>query len=129
MVCMVKNGCSYSGLRTLKLALYPETISGINWFLLYWYKFRKAETVFNNFWLVVVKNRCILLGLWTLKSAVSQEWIDEMGWFCACWHSFKKAKSYLSSYWVELLNQVYLINSLLNWANRFNDFCMLIVTL
>ena len=34
---MVKNGCGHPGLRTLKLAVSQEEISGINWFLC-WYK-------------------------------------------------------------------------------------------
>ena len=74
---MVKNGYDHYGLRTLKLAVSQETINGINYF---WcvYKFRKAKSSFNNFWVVVVKNSCGLLGLVTRKSAVSQESVDEV---------------------------------------------------
>ena len=87
---------------------------------------------------MVTKNERGLLGLRTLKSAVSQEWIDELGWFLACWYKFMKAKSYFNNYWVSvvkngrglkivgLLNQVYLTNDLINWADWLNEFCMLI---
>ena len=30
---VIKNGCSYSRLRTLKLAISQTEINGINWFL------------------------------------------------------------------------------------------------
>ena len=30
---VVRNGCGYSGLRTLKLAISQKGINGINWFL------------------------------------------------------------------------------------------------
>ena len=35
-VGMVKNGCEYSGLRTLKLAVSQTGVIGINWFLVCW---------------------------------------------------------------------------------------------
>ena len=89
--------------------------------------------------MVVIKNGCGLLGLGTLKSSISQEWIDKLGWFFACWYTFMKAKSYFNNYWVGwskigkalkimgLLNQVYLTNDLMNWADWLNDFRMLVV--
>ena len=73
----------HSGLRTLKLAVSQEVVNCINWFLVCWYKFRKAKSFFNNFWEVVFKIRCGIFSLGTLNSAVSQEWIDEMSWFFA----------------------------------------------
>ena len=66
-VGVVKNGCGHSGLRALKLAVSQEAINGINWFLVCWYKFRNAESFFNNLWKVVVKNGRGLLGLETLQ--------------------------------------------------------------
>ena len=33
---MVKNGCSHSGVTTLKLAVSQEGINWINWFLMFW---------------------------------------------------------------------------------------------
>ena len=35
-VGMAKNGCGYSGLRILKLAVSQKGINGINWFLVCW---------------------------------------------------------------------------------------------
>ena len=35
-VGVVKKRCGYSGLRTLKLAVSQEGISGVNWFLVWW---------------------------------------------------------------------------------------------
>ena len=99
---VVKNGCGYSGLRTRKLALSLDEINGINWFLVCWYKFRKAKFCFNSFWVVVVKNGSGLLGLGSLKFALSQEWIDEMSWFFACWYRFREASIYFNNYWVDI---------------------------
>ena len=83
-VVMVKNGCGHSGHRTLKLTVSQvsqEVINGINWSLVCSYKFRKAKSYFDKFWVVMVKNGHCLLGLGTQKCAVSQEWIDEMSYF------------------------------------------------
>ena len=33
---IAKNGCGYSGLRTLKLAVSQEGIYGVSWFLVFW---------------------------------------------------------------------------------------------
>ena len=78
---------------SLKLGVSQEAVDGINFFFVCWYKFRIAESFFNNFWVVVVKNGHSFLGFGTLKSAVSQEWIDEMSWVFAYWYKFRKAKS------------------------------------
>ena len=90
---LVKNGCGQLGLRTLKLALSQEEINSINWFLVWWHRFRKAESYFNNFWVVVVKNECDLQGYGTLKSAVSQKQIYELSLFFWCWYKFGKLSS------------------------------------
>ena len=50
----------------------------MQWFFLYWRKFRKAK----SYSVILVKNRCDHLVNETLKSA---EWIYELNWFCACW--------------------------------------------
>ena len=76
-----KTGCGHSVLRTLKLAVCQGIMNGINWFLVCWYKFMKAKSYFNNFFVVVVKDVCDLLILGTLKSAVYykeklMEWAD-----------------------------------------------------
>ena len=52
---MVENGWGHSGHSTLKLAVSQKEIAGINWFLVCWYKFRKAKNYFNNFWKFMVK--------------------------------------------------------------------------
>ena len=39
---VVINGCAHSGSRNLELAVSHKEINGINWFLVFWYKFRKA---------------------------------------------------------------------------------------
>ena len=35
-IAVIKNGCGYFGLRTLKLALSQEGITGVSWFLVCW---------------------------------------------------------------------------------------------
>ena len=35
VVGMARNGCGYSGLMTLKLAVCQEGINGVSWFLVY----------------------------------------------------------------------------------------------
>ena len=57
---------------TLKLVVSWEGIIGIEWFFVWWYKFRKVKSYVNNFWVIMVKNGCGLLGHGTLKYAVSQ---------------------------------------------------------
>ena len=78
---IIKNGCGYSVLRTLKVAVCQGKMYEINSFLVCWYKFMKARSYFNHFLVVVVKNGCGLLGLGTLKSVLLQGPIDEMSWF------------------------------------------------
>ena len=53
---MVKNECGLSLLRTLKLAVCQGEMNGINLLFVCRYKFRKAKSSFNNFWVVVIKN-------------------------------------------------------------------------
>ena len=67
-VSVVKNWCDYSGHRTLKLAVCQERINGINWVFACWYKFKKAKSYCNSYWMVVVKNWHGLL------KALSQVW-------------------------------------------------------
>ena len=57
-VGVIKNGSGHFGLRALKLAVSQEGINWIHWFLVCWWKFRKAKSCFNNFWVVVVNNIC-----------------------------------------------------------------------
>ena len=45
---VVINGCTHFGFRILKLAVSHKDVNGINWFLAFWYKFRKASSYFND---------------------------------------------------------------------------------
>ena len=77
-VSSVKNRCSHSGHRTLKLAVSEEQIDGINSYF-FCYKFRKAKIYFDNFWVGMVKNGCCHIDHRALKLSVSQElmkWAD-----------------------------------------------------
>ena len=66
-VSVIKNGCGYSVLRSLKLAVCQGKINEINWFLEI--EFMKAKSYFHNFMVVAIRNGCGLLGLQTLQSA------------------------------------------------------------
>ena len=82
---MAKNRHGCHCCMTLKLAVYWEGIKWINWFSACCYKFRKARSYFNDFWMVVVKygHCCWICG--TVKLAVlKSEWIYELSWFFAC---------------------------------------------
>ena len=57
-VGLVKNGCSHSGHKTLKLAISWKSIDETNWIFAYWYKFREAESYFNNSRVGMVRNLC-----------------------------------------------------------------------
>ena len=53
LVGMVKNACRQSGYKTRKLNVSQEWILGINWFFAWCYKFRKAKSCFDDFWVGV----------------------------------------------------------------------------
>ena len=79
---MGKNRCGQSCHVTMKLTLSQEWIDGMNWYFACLWKFRKAKSYINDFWVGMVRNGCAYLGHETLKSAVSKEW----GYvFFACW--------------------------------------------
>ena len=103
-----------SGHRSLNFAVSLKEINGVNWFLVCWYKFRKAKNYFNSFWVVAVKNEHSLLGHGFLKSAISQEWIDDLI-FCmlifsipkfVCWYKFRNAKYQYNNHWLGMLQNV-----------------------
>ena len=75
---MVKNGCGFFGLGTLKSAVSQEWIDEISWFFACWYKFRKAESSFDNYWVGIVKDGWNLIDRGALKSGVSHKWFDEL---------------------------------------------------
>ena len=70
---VVKNGCGLFGIVTLKSAVSQEWIDEISWLLPYWYKFRKAKSHFDNYWVGIVKNWWGLIDHGTLKSGVSHK--------------------------------------------------------
>ena len=102
-VGMVKNGHSYFGFRTLKLAVSQGVTNEINWFLVFWYKLRKAKSFSNTFWVIGGQKWVWSFMSWGSKTALSQEWIYEMSWFFACWNKFRKTKSYFNKYWVDMV--------------------------
>ena len=66
----------------VKLTLSQEWIDGMNWFFACWWKFRKAKSCLNAFWVGVVKTSFDYLANETVKPA---EWVYELCWFFACW--------------------------------------------
>ena len=62
---------------TIKYAVSQEWIDEMNWFFACSYKFRKAKSYFDNYWVGMVRNGQGLLDLETLKSGVSHKWWDE----------------------------------------------------
>ena len=53
---VIKNGCGHLGLGTLKTAVSQEWIYELGWFFACLYKFMKAKSYFNNYWVDMVKN-------------------------------------------------------------------------
>ena len=82
---LVRNGNGLLGLETPKSALSQEWIDEMSRFFSCWYKFRKAKSCFNNYWVSMVKNEYGLIDHGTLKSGVSHKWFDELSilieWF------------------------------------------------
>ena len=124
-----------TGHRTLKLTLSQE---GVN--LIFGALIQIQESYFNNFWWSWSKVSVAFLGHGTLEATVSHKWISENSWVFACSYKFRKAaKRYFNNYCVGIvknergllhqgtINQVYLTNYLMNWADWLNDFCILIV--
>ena len=56
-----------SGHRALKLTLSQKWTDEINWFFACWYKFRKAKSWFNDFWMGLLKKGQGPLGSWYPK--------------------------------------------------------------
>ena len=80
-VGMVRNGCGQSGHRTLKSAVSQEWNDGMNWFLAYWCKFKKAKSYSNDFWVDLVKNGCSHFMRPQNLQNDFMDWAD----FFACW--------------------------------------------
>ena len=74
---VVKNGCSFFGLGTLRSALSWGWIDELSWFAC-WYKFKKVNSYFDNYWVAKVKNGWGLIDHGIFKSVVSHKWFDEL---------------------------------------------------
>ena len=85
---VMKNGHGLLGLGTLKFAVSQEWINELGWFFACWYKFMKAKSYFNNYWVGVVKIGRGLKDYGSLKPGLSHKWFDELSrlieWF---WHA------------------------------------------
>ena len=101
LVIMAKNGHDQSGCKALKLTVSQEWIDGMSWYFACWWKFRKAKSCFNDFWVGIVRNGHDHLVQETLKSAVYKEWVYEFSWFFACW-------LWGSNFWLDLHCTLYL---------------------
>ena len=62
-----------------------ERINEMSWFCACWYKFKKAKSYFDNYWVYIVKNEWGLIDHGTLKSGASHKWFDKLSrlieWF------------------------------------------------
>ena len=75
---VIKNGYGLLGHGTLKSAVSREWIDELDWFFACWYKFMKAKSYFNNYWVGMVKNGQGLKDLGILKPGISHKWFDEL---------------------------------------------------
>ena len=82
---VIKNGCGLLGLQTPKAAVSQEWVNELGWFFACWYKFMKAKSYFNNYWMGVIKNGRGLKDRRILKPGISHKWFDELSrlieWF------------------------------------------------
>ena len=119
-VVMVRNECSQSGHGILNLVVSQARIDEMNWFFACWWKFRKANSYFNDFWVDMVKNRHGHLIHEILKSA---EWFYELSSFFACCWKFRKANSYFNDFWVDMVKNRHghLIHEILKSAEWFYE--------
>ena len=82
---VMKNGCRLLGVGTLKSAVSQEWTDELGWFFASWYKFMKAKSYFNNYWVGVVENGRGLKDRGNLKPGISYKWFDELSrlieWF------------------------------------------------
>ena len=81
---VVINGRGLLGLGTLKSAVSQEWIDEMGWFFACRYKFMKAKSYFNNYWVDVVKNGRGLKDCGTLKLGISHKWFDELSGLTEC---------------------------------------------
>ena len=69
-ICMVKSRYGHVGLRTLRSSVSQEWIDEVSWFFPCWYKFRKAKSYVNSYWMGTVKNGWGLIDHGILKSGL-----------------------------------------------------------
>ena len=79
---MVKNGRGIFDLGALKSALSQEWIDEMGWFFARWYKFRKVNSYFDNFWVGIVKTERDHIYHRALKSGFSHKWADWLNGSC-----------------------------------------------
>ena len=100
---MVKNGHSYFGFRTLKLAVSQGVTNEINWFLVFWYKLRKAKSFSNTFWVIGGQKWVWSFMSWGSKiCSVSRMNLWNELIFCML-KQIRKTKSYFNKYWVDMV--------------------------
>ena len=82
---VTKNGWGLLGCGTLTSAVSQEGIYELVWFFTCWFKFTKAKSYFDNYWVDMVKNGQGLIDHGILKPGVSHTWFDELSrlteWF------------------------------------------------
>ena len=82
---VIKNRCGLLDLGTLKSAVSQEWINELDWFFAGWYRFMRAKSYFNNYWVGVAKNGQGLKDRGTLEPGISHNWFDELSrlieWF------------------------------------------------
>ena len=82
---VIKNGCGLLDLGTQKSAVSQDWVDELGRFFACWYKFMKAKSYFNNYWVGMIKHGQGLKDRGTLKSGISQKWSDELSrlieWF------------------------------------------------
>ena len=78
---VVQNRRGVLGLGTLNSAVSQELIYEMRWFFVCWYKFKKAKSYFNSYWVGMVRNARDFLDRGTLKSGISHKLFYELGRF------------------------------------------------
>ena len=50
----IARGLGLVGHRAVESAVSQEWFNEFSWFLVYWYKFRKAKSCFNSYWMDIL---------------------------------------------------------------------------
>ena len=78
---VIQNRLGVLGLGTLNSAVSQEWIDEMSWFFVCWYKFKKAKSYFNSYWVGMVRNARDFIDRGTLKSGISHKLFYELGRF------------------------------------------------